>query len=209
MKGLILYPPPPNSRRYFLLEKAISHNPKSLGEVDVGEFYKYVGLSNQQQQLGGVKPAQKPPKKRSQDTVETTTQVAKKSRKDIAHEATVNIQVDRLRDLFVRRCKNCSMCIKPTCKNCSACKRNSSAMGQRIACYQKVSWHVHLWLLKRAHSCNFTGAYSIAPLSRCRCAFNYLLMRRRKMPLDCPVDGNFSILTLNMLRGIHLLITLG
>ena len=152
MKGLILYPPPPNSRRYFLLEKAINHNAKSLGDVDVGEFYKYVGLSNQQQQLGGVKPAQKPPKKRSQDTVETTTQVAKKSRKDIAHEATVNIQVDRLRDLFVRRCKNCSMCIKPTCKNCSACKRNSSAMGQRIACYQKVSWHVHLWLLKRAHS---------------------------------------------------------
>lgn len=135
MGGLLLLPPPPNSRTYYMVEKAKNHSKSKLADVDPGEFYRYVGLSPLQQQSGGVKPA----KKRPQDTEEATEpQVVKKSRKDLAHEATVNNQVDMMRDLFVRRCKNCSMCIKPTCKNCSACKRNSTASGQRIVCYQKV-----------------------------------------------------------------------
>ena len=144
MGGLILLPPPPNTRTYYMVEKAKNHSKLKLADVDTGEFYRYVGLSRPQQQLGGATPA----KKRSQDTEEAIEpQVVKKSRKDLAHEATVDSQVDMMRELFVRRCKNCSMCIKPTCKNCSACKRNSTASGQRIVCYQKVCLHALCVLL--------------------------------------------------------------
>ena len=117
------------------------------------QFYKYVGLSPPQ-----LHEEAKAPKKRAVDAATTSAQgsAPKKNKKD--PEPAVKSRIQELRDLYERRCKKCSLCVKPTCKKCSTCKRNSSASkGQRIVCYQKVcrhhdpSWFVPAYLVARTN----------------------------------------------------------
>lgn len=155
LKGLVILPPPPNPRRYGFLcfarqyvevsnpcvsllnyryvsvETAISHNPKALANVDPERFYKYVGLE------GCLLQGQQ---KRSMSTEDQVTRNVRQKQAPAGNvEGTGGLGL-ALEELYERRCKQCTMCRKPSCNRCHACKENLSSQshGDKRVCFRKV-----------------------------------------------------------------------
>lgn len=137
LDGLVLFPPPPNTRKYASVDRAVNHNKTALSNVKKQDFYQYVGLPPDVPEQGF--PASNGSKAAGQakrPSASNGFSVAKKARV-VAVDVPYGLS---LRKLYERRCKACTMCVKPSCNRCRACKDNvSQTRAFKDVCLQKVS----------------------------------------------------------------------
>ena len=135
LEGLVLFPPSTNKLRYSSVEKAVNHNKLTLANVDQGTFYSYVGLSTNNAPEGSYADGAVGQPKRPANY---NGMPPSKKAKVVIPDAPTGLS---LKQLYQRRCKQCSMCMKPECGNCIACKDNSSrTRSYKDVCVQKVCW---------------------------------------------------------------------
>ena len=142
LNGLLIFPPPPNTRKYCFLHTAKNHNPIALSKVDDAEFYAYVGLDGLSKEVNGKR-------RYGIDNGAKNGQLMKKSRQEVQLDRK---QKEMLAALYEDRCQQCPLCVRPTCEKCTACKENKTANNdeqvQKLVCYQKV-WRLHIPLFSK------------------------------------------------------------
>ena len=138
LKGLVLFPPSPNTRKYASVEKAVNHNKTALANVEQQSFYAYVGLPTNVPEgkatesnngyIGGLT---------KRPSSSNGVPVSKKARVVVA-DVPIGLS---LRELYEQRCKRCVMCVRPACGKCESCKANTSHTRTfKDVCMQKVSF---------------------------------------------------------------------
>ncbi|KAL3919917.1 MAG: hypothetical protein SGILL_003514 [Bacillariaceae sp.] len=148
VKGFVILAP--NSRQYYMAEKAKSHNPTSLAEVDEAGLYDHVGIDPPS--LDGWEEHKE--KRRAQENQKRRASANQTSKPTIKQPASVkqvrqqpigmNAQLKTaLEEMHLKRCQNCPLCTRSECEACVACMENASERAndeddaKKLVCYKK------------------------------------------------------------------------
>lgn len=159
LNGLVILAP--STRQYYFLDKAISHNPTALADVDEDGVYAYLGVDkppggSRDEEWKAKNAAKRQNKSISCSQIRKTQSPVQQVQQ---HSTGINSQLKIvLKELHDKRCQDCLLCSRSDCKRCAACKENASEGveehqdAKKLVCYKKVRrmtwWKNHFAALK-------------------------------------------------------------